>query len=328
MLRDMVPHYFLYGESSRRVDAGFCHVERVGDRGHLHGGHVIDHHHPHLHQLSYWLEPKVDYFADGDSHFLETSTLVWIPSGTVHGFSIRGSGDCIVVSLSDDFVHKALHSLGLPMVQRQLRKPAILTLPDELKDPLLGLFQRVEQEYRYPSWAQSALIEIWIKGIFLELVRLSGRHEPVASAGGKKPDLFARFLELLDRHFRDEHNVDRYCAMLGCSPYLLNRATASASSQRASEIIADRRMQEAKRLLLFTIMDISAIAFALGFSDPAHFGRMFRRQTGEAPGRWREDQRRTQARQQTGPDKDVALQGDGAKSPSRQDATLASAGNS
>ena len=131
MSRTAIPHYFLYGEESYQAGEGFAHAERISDRWALHGGRVIEHQHPHLHQLSYWLEAKGDYACDGNSQILDGPTVTWIPAGVVHGFSVSPGSDCVVISLSDDFVTQCMRGMALPQVDRMLRQPVVLPVSQE-----------------------------------------------------------------------------------------------------------------------------------------------------------------------------------------------------
>jgi AraC family transcriptional activator of pobA len=57
-------------------------------------------------------------------------------------------------------------------------------------------------------------------------------------------------------------------------------------------VVSERRLLEAKRLLLFTVRTVEDIAYEIGFDDPAYFSRFFRERTGEAPAAWRRKQLR------------------------------------
>jgi AraC family transcriptional activator of pobA len=49
------------------------------------------------------------------------------------------------------------------------------------------------------------------------------------------------------------------------------------------KILRRRLMLEAKRLLLYSNMTISEVAYFLGFDDPAYFSRVFRQDEGVSP---------------------------------------------
>ena len=50
----------------------------------------------------------------------------------------------------------------------------------------------------------------------------------------------------------------------------------------------ERRLLEAKRLLMFTIRSVQDIASEIGFDDPAYFSRFFRKRAGVSPAAWRQ----------------------------------------
>ena len=57
-------------------------------------------------------------------------------------------------------------------------------------------------------------------------------------------------------------------------------------------VLNARAMLEARRLLVFSALDISEIAVATGFNDHAYFSRFFRRASGLSPTAFRARQRR------------------------------------
>ncbi|AHF94774.1 hypothetical protein OPIT5_26475 [Opitutaceae bacterium TAV5] len=83
--------------------------------------------------------------------------------------------------------------------------------------------------------------------------------------------------------------VGEYAARLHVSPDRLSEAVREATGHPAGELIRQRQLLEARRLLAHTTRSVSEIAYALNFQDPAYFSRFFRRLTGQSPGEFRED---------------------------------------
>ncbi len=48
-------------------------------------------------------------------------------------------------------------------------------------------------------------------------------------------------------------------------------------------------MLEARRSLAYTRMTVSEVAYSLGFTDPAHFSRLFRKNMGLSPNAFRQN---------------------------------------
>ena len=281
-----LPFYSIYGEAPREVDLHFVHVERVSDRADFHGGHVRPHRHAHLHQISLWLVGEGDYKLEEERIALPGSALSVVPAGAVHGFDVTGSSDAIVVSMSDGFKEGCLAAAD-PRILDCVATPLILPIPLELRDEALRLFAGVEREYRHYSWGQRAAIGAHVHLIALLAARLheAPDGESQRPARGR---LLQRFHLLIERHFRERWSIAHYADALGATPYLLNRAAMERHGMAASDIVRQRGTTEAKRLLLYTMLRISEIGETLGYDDPTHFARAFRRETGERPSVWRD----------------------------------------
>jgi AraC family transcriptional regulator, transcriptional activator of pobA len=66
-----------------------------------------------------------------------------------------------------------------------------------------------------------------------------------------------------------------------------------ASGKNALSYINERLLQEAKSIILFTELDIAEIAYHLNFSDPANFGKFFKKHTLQTPLEFRKTKNNT-----------------------------------
>ncbi len=101
-------------------------------------------------------------------------------------------------------------------------------------------------------------------------------------------NIVSRYKNLVETHFRETHQVQDYSQMLNITPGHLNRYCKELFDITASEIILERLILEAKRLLLFTEKSSKWIAYHLHFEDPSYFSRFFKRKTGYSPLRFRQ----------------------------------------
>ncbi len=95
-------------------------------------------------------------------------------------------------------------------------------------------------------------------------------------------DMYREFNFLVENHFKEAHNVSFYAEKLYKSPKTLSN-TFSKYNKSPLQIIHDRIILEAKRQLKYTNKTTKQIAFDVGFDDPSHLSRMFKKQTQVSP---------------------------------------------
>lgn len=97
-----------------------------------------------------------------------------------------------------------------------------------------------------------------------------------------KRTIVQNFKTLVEKHFRQWHQVQEYAENLNVSPNYLNEVIKLAIGQSAKEYIQTRLVLEAKRMSLFTGLSSKEIGFDLGFDDPSHFSKFFKLNTGKS----------------------------------------------
>ena len=122
---------------------------------------------------------------------------------------------------------------------------------------------------------------------------VAGRRDETPHAVQQPPDpppvrrvrrgQHGRFVDALELHFRELHQAADYAELLGCSVRTLSRAARDATGKGVRELIDERRLLEARRLLRGARWAARDVAVHLGFTDPANFGRFFRARTGQTP---------------------------------------------
>jgi AraC family transcriptional activator of pobA len=95
--------------------------------------------------------------------------------------------------------------------------------------------------------------------------------------------LYRRFSRVLERDFAAHHDAGHYADALALPPATLSHALNQVVGRSTKELVTDRVMLEAARLLRFTDRTVSEIAYLTGFGDPLYFSRAFKRHHGQAP---------------------------------------------
>jgi len=119
----------------------------------------------------------------------------------------------------------------------------------------------------------------------LELVFV--RHGGLAEAARARRDgdVSARLRDYLETHYAEPVSLEQLGVLLQRHPRHLIEAFRRAYGVPPHTYLLQRRVREAKRLLLAGDKPLE-VALALGFYDQAHFSGTFKRFTGVAPGRF------------------------------------------
>lgn len=272
-----IQNFNLFGESTELPDV--VHCETIEDRSKLHNWELVAHRHARLHQFLLIVSGSGDAELDGRRVPFGTNTCINVPVGIVHGFSFSPSTQGWVLTVEAEIIDQVL--IDTEGLRPPLSQPAIFTASPHLKP----LFQAVFDEYRAMEFARAHLLRT-LSGTLAGLV---ARH--IASSGPSitavANSLLKRFQDLVERHYTDHWPLARYADALAVSPGHLSRVSRQATGRSASHMVETRLIREARRLLVYTNMSISEVAFELGFIDPAYFSRVFSRSMGISPRRFR-----------------------------------------
>lgn len=124
--------------------------------------------------------------------------------------------------------------------------------------------------------------------LLIRVTRMAGTPAPLEE-GEESKELYHSFRREVERHFRDTRSVIGYTVRLGCSEKTLYRAVVTSVGLTPKEIIDERVLLEAQRLLVHTKWPPKQIAAELGFSEPTNFTKFFRRVTGQTPSQFRKN---------------------------------------
>jgi len=99
--------------------------------------------------------------------------------------------------------------------------------------------------------------------------------------------LFLNFCDLVEAHFRDHLTLTEYAGRLSVTEARLNDICRRMANLPSKEVVHERLLQEARRLLRYSAVPVSEISYQLGFVDPAYFSRFFAKRTGTPPSQFR-----------------------------------------
>jgi AraC family transcriptional regulator, transcriptional activator of pobA len=148
------------------------------------------------------------------------------------------------------------------------------------------LADELERERPAYQRAARALLELLLVDTArLALPALGDRPQSVAHA---IPGLVDEVFEVIAARYGEQLSLREVAAAVGRSPGHVGRTVREATGRTVMQWIEDRRMLEARRLLLATDDKVDGVAERVGYRDPSYFRRRFRRAHGVPPQAWRE----------------------------------------
>ena len=160
-----------------------------------------------------------------------------------------------------------------------------LQLPDELYMRILQILHNIKTEidsYRQNDvYVLRALLYEVLMLLDREYKKVNMEEETTSKEVGNIH--IDKFMKLVESHLKEQHSVQYYADKLCITPNYLNEIVTSTKGISAKQYIRNKVMDEAKRLLAYTDVPISDIAFELHFSTVSYFIRSFRQYTGTTP---------------------------------------------
>ncbi|PRY02934.1 AraC-like DNA-binding protein [Pontibacter ummariensis] len=164
----------------------------------------------------------------------------------------------------------------------------VLQLDSEAVHLLNDLMQKMLLEYKNASELSAIIIASYLKVFLLQVYKLKDSHrEELQAAPEPRYLVFRTFKMMLEQQYRQQHAVQYYAAALAITPRSLNEVTHKYAGRTVSDLIKERLMLEAKRLLHHGKLTIKEIAGELGFDDAAYFTRFFTKNEGLSPQNFR-----------------------------------------
>lgn len=159
----------------------------------------------------------------------------------------------------------------------------IITIEKDQRRKFDLLIEVILEEYKTKDNIQGDMLQMLLKRFIIICTRLAKEQLIVEKLNDSQIDTIRQFNVMVDLHFREKHKVKDYATLLYKSPKTLSNLFAVYNQKKPQQIIQERVVLEAKRLLQFTDKQNQEIAYELGFDDPAYFSRYFKNIAGVSP---------------------------------------------
>jgi AraC family transcriptional activator of pobA len=165
--------------------------------------------------------------------------------------------------------------LKVPAAERRSWSERLAALDRELRERHDG--------YREAAVAHLTLLLVGVARLAADVVDdLTLKDEP----------LLAEVFGLIEAHYHERFSLRDVASAVSLSPGHLTTVVRRKTGRTVQEWIAERRMAQARRLLVETDLTVAEVGRLVGYTDPVYFARSFRRAHATTPLRWRRAGRR------------------------------------
>lgn len=232
---------------------------------------------PHRHnkylELVYFKKGSGLHHMDLKKYWIEPPVVFVIQKGQVHHWEINTLPEGFVIIIKEDFLEKTLDK----KINHQLRQLNQKQVIDIGSDPTIdSLFELLCRETKQNTSSQNEVIEGSLKALLAKILSYA-----ITDTSPYMGDKLSQFNAYLGKQLKND--VSYYAEMLNTTSQNLNALCKKEYSKTASKVIAMHIIKEAKRLLNFTDLSVTEIAFKLDFKDVSHFVKYFKRHEGKTP---------------------------------------------
>src|SRR5690606_3783419 len=227
------------------------------------------------------LQGRVTKFIDFEYHTIEAPAFFSGGPDQVHQYDSVENAELICISFSRDFLINEMQ--GWVACWECMFNKVILSLDNGSMEELLSYADLMLDEFRRSKPKKDVILRNLLNAFIISAARLMDTPLAVMQMDAMQNRLVQQFKQHVDIHFRKITRVASYAEMLAVTPGHLNDVIKATTGKTAKQIIDEKRILEAKRLLFWGDYNLKEIASLLNFENDSYFNRFFKRHAGPTP---------------------------------------------
>lgn len=249
---------------------------------------------PHSHQTYITIlftRGKGIHQVDFKSYEVNPGDVFLLSPGQVHSWTLSADTDGFIVFHTEFFYNNLFKDRRIdnfPFFYLSHNHP-LIRLKEAPLQGVIRLFKEMYDEYQDQADLRHFKIGSLINVMYIDLARLY-THD-VFQTENEAQVRIRKFTKLVDEHYKTLKLPQAYAELMHMSTRHLSRLCNEILGKTTSDIIQQRVLLEAKRLLIHSQDSVSLIAYELGYEDVSYFIRFFRHKAGISPKQFREQKR-------------------------------------
>ena len=213
--------------------------------------------------------------------------LFFVSPGQVLTWEVADITDGFLMYFKEEFFHFQREPLLSHFPFLGHGAPSYLLLKQEDSDVLYEELSRIRKVFEERTVHHIERLQGLTLAFLFKCKELFNDYGKSAPALDKEAHLNQQFIKVLSNYYTQYKRCDDYAEILNVTSRHLSAVIRKASGRTVKDLIDERILLESKNLLKYSEMTVSEIAYKVGFSQPTHFVRFFRKLTGSTPQQFR-----------------------------------------
>ncbi|MHC2993257.1 AraC family transcriptional regulator [Pontibacter sp. HJ8] len=227
-----------------------------------------------------------DIRLDDKHRWLQPHDLIIVPENLLYASKNITSCKGYCLEFKSEFLEPLLHSsLSEQFPFFDLEAEHVISLTSKESESIQKAFVNIIEANENPSREKNQLLRDYVH-ILLLLIRdcYKARYTVhIKEKASRSVRITNEYKHLVEKNFRDMHEVQQYANLLSISAKHLADVVKSTTGHPPHELINTMLLREAKALLSSTDLTVAEVAYVLHFEDQSHFSHFIKRKTGYTP---------------------------------------------
>jgi AraC-like DNA-binding protein len=251
--------------------------------------HVKNHHFtnlPHKHDFFLTIlftQGHGKHEVDFKTYEVRRGSIFVLKPGQMHFWELSKDIDGFVFFHSRVFFESGFNTLRIKDFHffNSFQTSPLYILSENRLHKITSYMSELVEEYQKSEILKSIKIQSLISLVYTEICREKGTFNDITNKTYlEKLQLFEA---LIESNFKEIKLIKQYASQLNISEKHLNRITKNCLGKTSTQLISERNILEAKRMLIYSNLNVSEIGATLGYYDTSYFVRFFKKNTGFTP---------------------------------------------
>lgn len=237
------------------------------------------------------------YFLDDNKFPFGSGSIYFTNPGHIKSYELFEAKEALIITLTESFLRENVHQEiygEFPFLLAEIVPPKDLSSADFEEFELL--YKQIWNEFEKDSEYKNKILGNLFGVLLLKIKEKFWLSYNPIDEGNRNSQIVRSFKQLLESEFKKvvensqtdgKLQVQDIAERLNMHPNYLNSVIKSKTGRTVNDWISKRTLSVAKSLLIGTPYSSKEIAYKLGFSEPTHFSRFFKKHTQQSPGSFR-----------------------------------------